>query len=129
MNSEMFDMSTRSLGQASAAANNWFWNFIISRFTPQMFLNMGPSGCGVFFFFASMMILSIVFVYFLVPETKSIPLESMDRLFEIKPVRKANKIVLAEDQARDAEFRHDAEGAGLSAAKEKSQHLETSSEV
>jgi len=129
LNSEMFDMSTRSLGQASAAANNWFWNFIISRFTPQMFLTMGPSGCGVFFFFASMMIASIVFVYFLIPETKSVPLESMDRLFEIKPVRKANKIVLAEDQARDAEFRHDAEGAGLSAAKEKTQHLETTSEV
>ena len=31
--SEMFDQSTRSLGQASAAANNWFWNFIISRFS------------------------------------------------------------------------------------------------
>jgi len=30
---EMFDQNTRSLGQASAAANNWFWNFIISRFS------------------------------------------------------------------------------------------------
>lgn len=82
-----------------------------------MFLNMGPSGCGVYFFFASMMALSIVFVWFLVPETKSIPLESMDRLFEIKPVRKANKIVLEEVRLREEEFRHDAEGAGLDAAK------------
>ena len=40
LNSEIFDQSTRSLGQASAACNNWFWNFIISRFTPQMFLSM-----------------------------------------------------------------------------------------
>lgn len=30
LNSEMFDMNTRGLGQASAAANNWFWNFIVS---------------------------------------------------------------------------------------------------
>ncbi len=25
LNSEMFDQTVRSLGQASAAANNWFW--------------------------------------------------------------------------------------------------------
>ena len=25
LNSEIFDQSVRSLGQASAAANNWFW--------------------------------------------------------------------------------------------------------
>ncbi|KAK4997292.1 hypothetical protein LTR66_003267 [Elasticomyces elasticus] len=117
LNSEMFDQNTRSLGQASAAANNWFWNFIVSRFTPQMFLTMGPSGCGVYFFFASMMILSILFVWFLIPETKSVPLESMDRLFDIRPVRNANKIVLAEVRATEEEFRMDAEGAGLSAEK------------
>ncbi|KAG9664939.1 quinate permease, partial [Aureobasidium melanogenum] len=125
LNSEMFDSNTRSLGQASAAANNWFWNFIISRFTPQMFLNMGPSGSGVYFFFASMMMLSIVFVWFLVPETKSIPLEAMDRLFEVKPVRKANKVVIEEVRLREEEFRHDAEGAGLDAAKQDVVYHET----
>lgn len=93
-----------------------------------MFNNMGPSGCGVFFFFASMMLLSIIFVWFLVPETKSIPLESMDRLFEIKPVRKANKVILAEDQARDAEFRQNVDGAGLTTAKEKTDMIERTSE-
>ena len=36
LNSEIFDQQVRGLGQASAAASNWFWNFIISRFTPQM---------------------------------------------------------------------------------------------
>lgn len=93
INSEMFDQNTRSLGQASAAASNWFWNFIISRFTPQIFLKMEY---GVYFFFASLMLLSIVFIYFFIPETKSIPLEAMDRLFEIKPVANANKILMAE---------------------------------
>ncbi|KAF2761035.1 general substrate transporter [Pseudovirgaria hyperparasitica] len=104
INSEMFDQNTRSLGQASAAANNWFWNFIISRFTPQMFLKMEY---GVYFFFASLMILSVPFVFFLIPETKSVPLEYMDRLFEIRPVRKANKIVISELGELEAEFRHD----------------------
>lgn len=75
-----------------------------------------------------MMILSIFFVWFLVPETKSIPLESMDRLFDISPPRKANKIILAEDQKRDAEFRENVNGAGLTTAKEKADLIEKSSE-
>ena len=37
MNSEMFSQNVRTLAQAFAAASNWFWNFIIARFTPQMF--------------------------------------------------------------------------------------------
>ena len=94
-----------------------------------MFNSMGPSGCGVYYFFASMMILSIPFVYFLVPETKGIPLESMDRLFAVKPVRKAHKTIHEEDAAREMEFRHDAEGAGLDVAKEKMEHYEKTEEV
>ena len=63
------------------------------------------------------MILSIPFVYFLVPETKGIPLENMDRLFSIKPVWKAHGTVLTEIRKNEEEFRHDAEVAGLSAEK------------
>jgi hypothetical protein len=59
INSEMYSQQTRSLGQASAAASNWFWNFIVSRFTPQMFSAMGY---GVYMFFACLMLLSIPFV-------------------------------------------------------------------
>ncbi|KAL2212453.1 quinate permease [Sarocladium strictum] len=93
LNAEMFDQQTRSLGQANAAANQWFWNFIIARFTVNMF---NAWGYGVYFFFASMTLISIAFVYFLIPETKSIPLEAIDRLFEIKPVRHANRVLMAE---------------------------------
>ena len=64
-----------------------------------------------------------------VPETKGIPLESMDRLFEIRPVRKAHKQVHEENLALEEEFRHDAEGAGLSIAKEKLEHREQTQEV
>lgn len=107
----MFDQNTRSLGQASAAASNWFWNFIISRFTPQMFLTMGY---GVYFFFASLMILSVVFTYFFIPETKSIPLETMDRLFQVRPVRKANATIMEELRLQDEEFRHNQGDLNLS---------------
>lgn len=98
----MFSQQTRSLGQASAAANNWFWNFIVSRFTPQMFLKMGY---GVYFFFASLMILSVPFVYFLIPETKGIPLERMDELFEIKPTAKAHGVMVERMKDQQEEVR------------------------
>ncbi|KAI5273695.1 quinate permease [Aureobasidium subglaciale] len=126
INSEMYEQNVRALGQAMAAASNWFWNFIIARFTGQMFANMGKSGCGVYFFFAGMMFLSVVFVWFCIPETKSVPLESMNRLFEIKPCSKANAIIMREVQEAEAEFREDAEGAGLSLEKSKVAYVEDS---
>ena len=81
-----------------------------------MFLTMSY---GVYFFFASLMILSVPFVYFLIPETKGIPLERMDELFEINPTHKAHGIMLErlremepvreggyfEEKAKDAERR------------------------
>lgn len=117
LNSEMFDENSRSIGQASAAANNWFWNFIISRFTPQMFLKMGY---GVYFFFASLMILSATFVWLFVPETKALPLDTMNRLFEIKPVRKAHAIMLEELRVQEEEFQRNAAGVSLTDEKYRS---------
>jgi sugar porter (SP) family MFS transporter len=116
INSEMFSQQTRSLGQTGAASSNWLFTFLISRFTPQMFLKMGY---GVYFFFACLMLLSVPFVYFLLPETKGIPLERMDELFEIKPTAKAHGVMLErlqeieavreggyfEEKAKDAERR------------------------
>lgn len=79
-----------------------------------MFLGMG---FGVYMFFASLMLLSAVFVYFLVPETKTIPLEMMDKLFEIKPVWKANQIVMEEAREHDEEFRQNAGEVSMSQLK------------
>ncbi|QKX53368.1 uncharacterized protein TRUGW13939_00446 [Talaromyces rugulosus] len=106
LNSEMFDQNMRSFAQACAAASNWLWNFLISRFTPQMFDTMDY---GVYFFFASLMLLSIVFVFFLVPETKGIPLENMDMLFELKPF-KAHSTVLKRLREDEEQFREAAKG-------------------
>ncbi|EEU40651.1 uncharacterized protein NECHADRAFT_33844 [Fusarium vanettenii 77-13-4] len=122
LNSEMFDQNTRSLGQANAAANNWFWNFIIARFTVQMF---NAWGYGVYLFFASLMVISIFFVFFCIPETKTIPLESMDRLFEIKPVWRANKILLEELHVQDEEFRQNVDGVDLHEEKGSTEQVET----
>lgn len=59
-------------------------------------------------FFAILMLLSIPYVYFLIPETKGIPLERMDELFEIKPTFKAHKIMVQ----RLDEVEHDSMGYG-----------------
>ena len=48
----------------------------------------------------------------------------MDRLFEVKPVWRANQTILAEDRAREEEFRHDADVVGVDIAKEKHMHNE-----
>jgi len=76
--SEVFPGSVRTVTSMLAAASNWLWNFVISRATPTMFLTMGY---GVYLFFATMMIISIPYIVFFLPETKAIPLEEMDRLF------------------------------------------------
>ncbi|KAI1424936.1 general substrate transporter [Xylaria sp. FL1777] len=133
LNSEMFDQNTRSvfkkrpslpepespitntddrsLGQASAAASNWLYNFLISRFTPQLFTALGY---GVYYFFASLMVLSIIFVFFLIPETKGVPLEAMDRLFRERPVWRAHGKVMEVLREQDDEWRQNLDGADLS---------------
>jgi sugar porter (SP) family MFS transporter len=124
LNSEMFDQNMRSFAQACAAASNWLWNFLISRFTPQMFAKMGY---GVYFFFASLMALSIIFVFFLIPETKGIPLESMDMLFETKPKWRAHEIVLERIKQNEIEFRETVKGTGIE-EKTAPEHMEYSGE-
>lgn len=96
-----------------------------------------------------MMILSIAFVFFLIPEvpiqldneievslllisnvrTKGIPLESMDRLFSVQPVRRAHRTIHDEDLIREREFRHDADDAGMDVAKEKLRDAERSDSI
>jgi Sugar (and other) transporter len=122
LNSEWYQVNMRPLGQSFASANNWFWNFLVSRFTPQMFLTMGS---GVYFFFATLMLLSIPFVYFLIPETKSVPLEAMDKLFLIKPTRKAHGEVMAELRMEEEIFRRDS----IKEAQEKVMEIENASSV
>ncbi|TGO29262.1 hypothetical protein BPAE_0017g00700 [Botrytis paeoniae] len=121
INAEIFDQSVRTLAQAHAAAHNWLWNFLISRFTPQMFSSMGY---GVYLFFASLMIWGAAFVFFLIPETKNVPLEAVDRLFQHNlPARRAHAVVWAE-----LEQEEEALSAGITAGLEKERitsHVET----
>ncbi|TVY30333.1 Quinate permease [Lachnellula hyalina] len=126
-NSEIFPQNVRTLGQAFAAASNWLFNFLVARFTAQMFTAMGY---GVYFFFASLMMCSIVFTFFLLPETKGIPLESMDILFskELQP-RIAHKIVMKQLHDDEEAFRRNVEGSGLGLEKGSKENLAHIEEV
>ncbi|KAL4810640.1 general substrate transporter [Aspergillus unguis] len=121
LNSEMFDPNMRSLAQSVASSSNWLWNFLISRFTPQMFAQMQY---GVYFFFASLMLFSIVFVFFLIPETKGVPLELMDRLFEIKPTWHAHGRIMGQLREEEVQLRREIQGSDLYDAKAKEEFLE-----
>lgn len=85
-----------------------------------MFASMGEGGYGVYMFFASLMLGSIAFVWFLIPETMGIPLEAMDRLFEMGgPVRKRHGLLLDELRADEVAFRGNVGGMKLEVDQEK----------
>lgn len=88
--SEVYDQNIRSFVQAINAAVSWIPIFIMSRYTSNMIEKMHY---GIYFFFASLAVLSVPFVYFCIPETKGIALEDMDKLFDL-PAWKAHKVVL-----------------------------------
>lgn len=81
-------------------------------------------GYGVYMLFAALMILSVVFVYFLIPETKNIPLEGIDRLFDRRlKASQAHKIVWEELAQEEEALR-----VGLTHGMEKEEsttHVET----
>ncbi|CAH2353641.1 low-affinity glucose transporter Hxt3p [[Candida] railenensis] len=80
INSEIFTQDIRTFTQAINSSSNWFWAFIWGRFTGNAFNKMGY---GIYFLFASCMCVFPVVVYFLYPETKGVPLEAIDHLFEV----------------------------------------------
>ena len=100
INSEIFPQEVRGVAQACGAASNWLYNFAISQATPHMFNSWGY---GVYLFFASLMVLSVIFVFFMVPETKGIPVESMDELFNKRPRWRAHSIMVEELRIRAGE--------------------------
>lgn len=74
----------------------------------------------MYFFFASLMLCSVVFVYFLIPETKNIPLEGIDRLFDRRlKASQAHAIVWRELAEEEEVLR-----VGLAGADEKEAAIE-----
>lgn len=70
-------------------------------------------GYGVYFFFASLSFMAFFYAFFLIPETSGIPLEKMERLFQVKPIWRANEKLKAELQQEEQQFRTDVKGRAV----------------
>lgn len=75
--SEIFPNSVRAAGMSLGSLTHWFFAAIISQTFPFFAKSFG--GSYIFGFFAVMMVLQLFFVWKLMPETKGIALEKMDK--------------------------------------------------
>ena len=91
---EIFPLTIRSRGVGLSTASNWFWNCIIGVITPYLVADRPDSaklGSNVFFMWGSLCIISFLFAYFFVAETKGLTLEQVDKMLEETTPRTSRK--------------------------------------
>lgn len=74
--SEIFPNSVRAAGTSFGCLTHWAWATLITLVFP---LATHLGGAKIFAFFAGMMVLQLIFVWKMMPETKGIALEDMDK--------------------------------------------------
>jgi sugar porter (SP) family MFS transporter len=72
---EIFPNRQRAEGQALGSFTHWMFAALLTSFFPKMVSAFAPG--YIFLFFCGMMVLQLVWVTFMVPETKGVPLEKM----------------------------------------------------
>ena len=80
--SEIFPNRHRAEGQALGSFTHWIFAALLTTFFPKM-VSVLPPGY-VFSFFACMMVLQLIWVKTLVPETKGVPLEQIQKQMDIE---------------------------------------------
>ncbi|OBT70028.1 hypothetical protein VE03_00655 [Pseudogymnoascus sp. 23342-1-I1] len=99
---EIYPIPIRSRGVGLSTASNWLWNCIIAVITPYMLGedegNLGPK---VFFVWGSLCLCCLIYAIFLIPETKGLSLEQVDRMFEESTPRTSAKWVPHSTYAAD----------------------------
>lgn len=75
--SEIFPNHLRSSGQSFGSSVHWLLAAIVPSLIPILFSTVGAG--MVFLFFAIMMVLQLLFVIFMMPETKGVPLEELTK--------------------------------------------------
>jgi MFS transporter, SP family, arabinose:H+ symporter len=75
--SEIFPNRHRAEGQALGSFTHWIFAALLTTLFPKMVSAFAPG--TVFAFFCFMMVLQLVWVKFMVPETKGVPLEQMQK--------------------------------------------------
>jgi len=75
--SEIFPNHLRGYGQSFGSSVHWILAAVVPSLIPILFATIGPG--IVFTFFAFMMFLQLLFVAFIMPETKGVPLEELSK--------------------------------------------------
>jgi sugar porter (SP) family MFS transporter len=75
--SEIFPNHLRASGQSFGSTTHWVLAAIIPSLIPFLFSTIGPG--VVFLFFAIMMVFQLLFVAFMMPETKGVTLEELSK--------------------------------------------------
>ena len=81
--SEIFPDRHRAEGQALGCFTHWVFAALITTFFPKMVAAVAPG--YIFLFFSGMMVLQLLWVKTMVPETKGVPLELMQKKLGIEP--------------------------------------------
>ncbi|KAL1406129.1 hypothetical protein Q8F55_007812 [Vanrija albida] len=77
--SELMPMSARAAGTALGASANWMTNFCVSLMVPPMLEHIT---WGTYIFFLAFMLMGVAYAVWLLPETRNVSLEAMDRVFK-----------------------------------------------
>ena len=80
--SEIFPNRHRAEGQTLGSSTHWIFAALLTTFFPKM-VSAFPPGY-VFLFFAAMMVLQLIWVTVMVPETKGVPLEQIQKRLAIQ---------------------------------------------
>lgn len=75
--SEIFPNQYRAAGQSLGSATHWIFAALITTFFPAVVSAFRPG--YIFLFFCGMMVLQLIWVRTMVPETKGVPLEEIQR--------------------------------------------------
>ncbi|KAK1032788.1 hypothetical protein LTS16_016851 [Friedmanniomyces endolithicus] len=97
-------LNLRSKGVALSTASNWFWNCTIAIITPYMVNGTdGHEGLGVqvFFIWGALCAACAIFAYAVVPESKGLTLEQVDRMMEEVSAPRSGRWRACENWARD----------------------------
>jgi MFS family permease len=76
--SEIFPNQVRAAGQSWGTGTHWVLAALITLVTPTMLSRFEADPSPIFLFFAGMMVLQLLFVLFLMPETKGVSLEEIE---------------------------------------------------
>lgn len=90
--SEIFPNSLRASGQSFGSSTHWLLAAIIPSSIPFLFSTIGPA--YVFAIFAFMMVLQLLFVAFMMPETKGKSLEELSEEFSVNKINQTKQVKL-----------------------------------